>query len=96
MHTLPSLCRGQTLTPANAQNAAEEKKSRGISLVSAETHLLLDLVRAAEHVVNVGEVVGTREEAIGLAGGGIALLEMGLLTKVAHLRGVSYVYRQQY
>jgi len=55
-------------------------------LVPTERHLLFDLVRAAEHVVNVGEVIGTREETIGLAGGGIALLEMGLLTEVAHLK----------
>jgi uncharacterized membrane protein YkgB len=47
--------------------------------------LLLDLVGAAEHVVNVGEVIGTWEEAIGLAGGGIALLKVGVLTEVAHL-----------
>jgi hypothetical protein len=50
-------------------------------------YLLLNLVRAAEHVVNVAEVVGTGEETIGLAGGGIALLEVGLLTEVAHLEG---------
>jgi hypothetical protein len=76
----------QIWAPANAQNAVEEDKSRGMSLVPTERHLLLDLVRAAEHVVNVGEVVGTREEAIGLASGGVALLEMGLLTEVAHLK----------
>jgi hypothetical protein len=51
-----------------------------------KANLLLDLVRTAEHVVDVGEVVGTGEEAIGLAGGGIALLKVGLLTEVAHLK----------
>jgi hypothetical protein len=54
-------------------------------------NLLLDLICTAEHVVNVGKVVGTWEEAIGLAAGGIALLEVGLLTEVAHLKGVSHV-----
>jgi len=51
--------------------------------------LLLDLVGATEHVIDVGEVVCAGEEAIGLAGGGIALLEVGLLAEVAHLEAVS-------
>jgi hypothetical protein len=50
-------------------------------------YLLLDLVRAAEHVVDVAKIVGTGEETIGFTGGGIALLEMGLFTEVAHLKG---------
>lgn len=71
------------MTSANAQYALSriEAVVRG-----KESCLLLDLVRAAEHFVNVGKVVSTREEAIGLAGGGIALLQVGFLAKVAHLQ----------
>lgn len=47
--------------------------------------LLLDLISASEHAVNAREIIGTREYIVGLAEGGIVLLEMGFLTKVAHL-----------
>ena len=78
------------VTLANAREAAENRNAVRAWAWCAP-NLLLDLVLAAEHVVNVGEVVSAGEEAIGLAGGGIALLEVGLLTEVAHLEGISRV-----
>lgn len=48
-------------------------------------YLLLDLVGAAEHVVNVGEVVGARQNAVGLTLGSVVLLKVSLLAEVAHL-----------
>lgn len=48
-------------------------------------YLLLDLIGAAEHIVNVGEVVCAGEDAVSLTLGGVALLEMGLLAEIAHL-----------
>lgn len=64
--------------PPNAANAANRDPT-------ATAYLLFNLVGATEHVVNVGEIIGTREEAIGLSGGGIALLQVGILTEVTHL-----------
>lgn len=46
---------------------------------------LLDLVFATEHVVDVSEVVGTRKDSIDFSCWSEVLLEMCLLTKVAHL-----------
>ena len=46
---------------------------------------MLDLVRSAEHVVNLGEVVGARSQVIDIAFRSVVLLEVGLLTKVAEL-----------
>jgi hypothetical protein len=47
--------------------------------------LLLDLVLPSEHIINMGKVVCAGEEAIGAAFRGVALLEVGSLTEVAHL-----------
>jgi hypothetical protein len=80
----PSWIHGMSLT--NAQDAANLKRTHNVGQFAVGTHLLLYFVCAAEHVVNVGEVVGTGEEAIGFAAGGIALLEVGFLTEVAHLK----------
>lgn len=57
--------------------------------------LLLDLVGAAEHVVNIGKVVGSRVKTVSLALGGITLLQVGLLAEVAHLERVSHVLGEQ-
>ena len=54
-------------------------------------YLLLDLVGAAEHVVNVGEVVSARQDTVNLTLGGVVLLEVSLLTEITHLSGVSHV-----
>ena len=48
-------------------------------------YLLLDLIRAAVHVVNVRKVVCAGENAVGLTLGGVVLLEVSLLAEVAHL-----------
>jgi len=47
--------------------------------------LLLDSVLALEHIVNLGQVVSTRDDGRGVALGGVVLLEMGLLSEVTHL-----------
>jgi hypothetical protein len=49
-------------------------------------YLLLDLVGAAEHVVDLGKVVGTGQDAVGLTLGDIVLLEVSLLAEVAELQ----------
>lgn len=49
-------------------------------------YLLLDLVGAAEHVVDLGEVVGAGQDAVGLTLGGVVLLEVGLLAEIAELQ----------
>jgi hypothetical protein len=48
-------------------------------------YLLLDLICAAVHVVNVREVVCAGENAVGLTLGSVVLLEVSLLAEVAHL-----------
>lgn len=48
-------------------------------------YLLLDLIFSSEHIVNVSEVVGAREEVIDLALRLVVLLQVGTLTEVAHL-----------
>jgi hypothetical protein len=45
-----------------------------------------NLVRAPEHIIDTGEVIGTREEGAGITARGVAFLKVGLLTEVAHLR----------
>lgn len=49
-------------------------------------YLLLDRVGAAEHVVDLGKVVGAGQDAVGLTLGGVVLLEMSLLAEVAELQ----------
>lgn len=51
----------------------------------ASACLGFDAVFAAEHVVDVLEVVDTAGDGFGVAGGGVVLLEMCLLAEVAHL-----------
>lgn len=59
--------------------------------------LLLDLVGAAEQVVDTSKVVGAGEKSIGATLGGVALLQVSLLAKVAHLHsGISHVLLEQY
>jgi hypothetical protein len=52
---------------------------------SKNSPLFLDSVLALEHIVNLGKVVGTRGDGRGVALRSVALLEMGLLSEVAHL-----------
>ena len=47
--------------------------------------LLLDLVGAAEHAVDAGKVVGAGNNGVNVSLGGKVLLEVSLLTEVAHL-----------
>lgn len=47
--------------------------------------LLLDGVLAAEHVINLGEVVGTLLESLDVAGRLEVLLQVGVLTQLAHV-----------
>ena len=47
--------------------------------------LLLDGVRAAEHAVNAGKVVGTGGDEVSIALGCVVLLQVSLLTECAHL-----------
>lgn len=49
-------------------------------------YLCLDLVFTLEHVVNLLQVVGTGDDGGGLALGGVVLLEVGLVTEIAHLQ----------
>ena len=48
--------------------------------------LFLDSVLALEHIINLGQVVSTRGDGGGIALGGIVLLEVSLLSEVAHLK----------
>ena len=48
--------------------------------------LLLDLIGAAEQVVDFGEVVSARQDAVGFTLGCVVLLEMGLLAEVTELQ----------
>lgn len=49
-------------------------------------YLLLDLVGAAEHVVDLGEIIGAGQDAVSLTLGNVVLLEMRLLAEVAELQ----------
>lgn len=49
-------------------------------------YLLLDLVGAAEHVVDLDKVVGAGQDAVGLTLGDVVLLEVSLLAEVAELQ----------
>ena len=57
--------------------------------ISSPDALLLDLVRTAEHAVDAGEVVCAREDGLGASLGGVILLQVSLLTEVAHLQNLS-------
>ena len=48
-------------------------------------YLLLDLIGAAEHVVNIGEVVSTGQNVLNLTLRGVVLLEVSLLAEIAIL-----------
>jgi hypothetical protein len=52
---------------------------------SKDNPLLLDSVLALEHVVDLGKVVSTRGDGRGVTLGSVVLLEMGLLSEIAHL-----------
>lgn len=52
---------------------------------SKNNPLFLDSVLALEHIINLGKVVGTRGDGRGVTLRSVALLEMGLLSEVAHL-----------
>ena len=52
-------------------------------------HLRLDSVLPAEHVVDALEVVDALGDGVGAARGRVALLQVGLLSQVAHLEAVS-------
>lgn len=49
--------------------------------------LLLDLVGTAEHAVDAGKVVGAGNNGVNASLGSEVLLEVSLLTEVAHLKG---------
>lgn len=53
---------------------------------SKDDPLLLDSVLALEHVVDLGKVVSTRGNGGGVTLGSVVLLEMSLLSEVAHLK----------
>lgn len=57
--------------------------------------LSLDGVLPLEHLVNLLEVVGAREDPVGGALGLVALLEMSLLAEVAHLMRSSACFLQR-
>lgn len=67
----------------------------GRGYIVAEFDLLLDLVGAAEHAVNTSEIVGAREEGVNGSLGCEVLLQVSLLTKVAHLIIVLVVFLQK-
>lgn len=48
--------------------------------------LFLDGVVATEHVINVGQVVGSRNQRVNATGRLEVLLEVSMLTELAHLR----------
>jgi hypothetical protein len=83
------------MTPANAQNAtnrwtkdiaSKAQGNRARVRCRSRVSLLFDLVCSSEHVVNVGEVVGAREQVLRAAFWREVLLEMGSLANIAHLR----------
>jgi len=76
------------MTCTNAQNACKGR-SEVVVLYIELGALLLDLVRAAEHAVNGCEVVSAREDGLGASLGGVVLLQVSLLTEVAHLQNLS-------
>lgn len=80
------LCRIMRMIHANTLDAAEEESK---SRISREINLLLNLVCAAEHVIHICEVVGAWEQSIRVALGSVVLLQMSLLTKIAHLNSMS-------
>lgn len=59
--------------------------SKDSLVFSKDDPLLLDSVLALEHVVDLGKVVSTRGDGGGVALGSVVLLEMSLLSEVAHL-----------
>ena len=61
----------------------QQRKKQRLEILG---YLLLDLVGAAEHVINVGEVVCAGQDAVSLTLGGVVLLEMSLLAEIAHLK----------
>jgi hypothetical protein len=63
----------------------KEKVSSGFG-----NDLCLDFILSSEHVVNLGQVVSTGEERVGVASRLEVLLQVGVLTQNAHLKiGVS-------
>jgi hypothetical protein len=52
-------------------------------------YLLLNLVSSSEHAVDVGEVVGSWEEAVDVAFRLVVLLQVRTLAEVAHLQKMS-------
>jgi hypothetical protein len=48
-------------------------------------NLLFPHVFALEHVVDLGEVVGTLGDGVGVTLGDVVLLEMGLVSEIASL-----------
>lgn len=60
-------------------------RGRRVIRLSRWSPLLLDSVLTLEHIVNLGQVVGTRGDGRSVTLGGVVLLEMGLLSEVAHL-----------
>lgn len=76
------------MTPANAQNASEGRNEVVVGIMRQTRCLLLDFVGAAEHAVDAGEVVGAGNDGVNASLGGEVLLEVSLLTEVAHLVGM--------
>src|SRR6478752_7465867 len=69
-----------------AKNVSYKKLfEQGFFRFSKDDLLLLDSVLALEHVVDLGKVVSTRGDGRGVTLGSVVLLEMGLLSEVAHL-----------
>jgi len=53
--------------------------------VKEAKELGLDLIFAAEHVVDGSQIVDALGDGLGVAAGGVVLLEVGLFAKFAHL-----------